>query len=398
MVLEVEIYRRLKNFELNLSFSAERGCLGILGASGCGKSMTLKTIAGIIHPDRGRIALFDAAGGDERNQERTCVFFDKEKKICLPPQRRRVGYLFQNYALFPNMTVAENILVGLEGRTAGEGDIPGGTEGRSAKEGNPGKLVGRRLNKEEKQRRLARLVEQFCLQGLEGRYPAQLSGGQQQRTALARILGYEPEVLLLDEPFSAMDAFLREGLRLELSRVLEEFSGISVLVTHDRDEAYQLCSHLLLMDQGKLLASGRTRDIFKHPGSCQAARLTGCKNISRIVRLGRHRVRALDWRGLELTTEEEVEERHCAVGIRAHDLEGLSDAQARDWEGNVRGNLIPVGNLSVSEMPFTWQITLENGLWWKKEKTIHTHDAAGIIPSWLRVDPSAVLLLEDNIR
>lgn len=385
MVLEAEIYRRLKNFELNLSFTAGKGCLGILGASGCGKSMTLKTIAGIIHPDRGRIALSAVDEEEAGGREKTCVLFDKEKKICLPPQRRRVGYLFQNYALFPNMTVAENILVGLEGRDAKAGNTPV-------------RLDERRYNKEDKRRRLSQLVEQFCLQGLEGRYPAQLSGGQQQRTALARILGYEPEVLLLDEPFSAMDAFLREGLRLELSRVLQNFSGISLLVTHDRDEAYMLCSHLLLMDQGKILVSGKTREIFKNPGSCQAARLTGCKNISRIFRLGKHRVRALDWDGLELTTEQEVEEKHCAVGIRAHDLTGLSDAQARDWEGNLRGNLIPAGKLSISEMPFTWQITLENGLWWKKEKTIHTHDTAGIIPSWLRVDPSAVLLLEDEVQ
>lgn len=370
MVLEAEIYRNLKKFELNLSFFAEKGCLGILGASGCGKSMTLKSIAGIVKPDRGRI-LLRGEDGEER------VLFDGRRKICLPPQKRRVGYLFQHYALFPNMTVAQNLMAGLEGRQAG---------GRE----------GRRLAKEEKKKRLEELVEQFRLGGLEKSYPGQLSGGQQQRTALARILAYEPEVLLLDEPFSAMDAFLREGLRLELAKMLEKFSGISIMVTHDRDEAFQLCSHLLLMDGGRLLAAGETREIFRHPGSCQAARLTGCKNISRIQRLEKHRVRALDWNGLELTTEEAVEERHAAVGIRAHDLEGLSAARAEEWKEDIRRNIIPVGNPSVSEMPFEWYITLENGLWWKKEKTMYTHDAAGSIPAWLQVEPSAVLLLEDK--
>ena len=111
MKLDVEIYRCLRDFTLDLSFSAGEGCLGILGASGCGKSMTLKSIAGIIRPDRGRIVL----SGEEDS-----VLFDAEKSICVPPQKRQVGYLFQHYALFPHMTVEENILVGLEGREAAE--------------------------------------------------------------------------------------------------------------------------------------------------------------------------------------------------------------------------------------------------------------------------------------
>ncbi len=126
---------------------------------------------------------------------------------------RRVGYLFQNYALFPNMSVEENIAAGLKGM-------------------------------EKKKAKVGEMIERFRLTGLEKRYPGQLSGGQQQRVALARILAYEPEALLLDEPFSAMDTYLREGLRLELSKVLADYDGVSVMVTHDRDEAFQLCKIL----------------------------------------------------------------------------------------------------------------------------------------------------------
>lgn len=207
--LGVEIKKKLKEFDLDISFSAGKGCLGILGPSGCGKSMTLKSIAGIVTPDSGRIALQyakgEAAGGR--------VLYDSALKINEKPQMRRVGYLFQNYALFPNMSVEENIAAGLKGM-------------------------------EKKKAKVGEMIERFRLTGLEKRYPGQLSGGQQQRVALARILAYEPEALLLDEPFSAMDTYLREGLRLELSKVLADYDGVSVMVTHDRDEAFQLCKIL----------------------------------------------------------------------------------------------------------------------------------------------------------
>ena len=358
--LEVGIQKKLKGFDLTMDFEAEVGCLGILGPSGCGKSMTLKSIAGIVTPDAGRIALQFAHG------EAACgrVLYDKERKINLPPQERRVGYLFQNYALFPNMTVEQNITAGLTGKF----------------------FQKKGMNAQKRAEIAHAMIERFRLDGLEKRYPTQLSGGQQQRVALARILAYEPEVLLLDEPFSAMDSYLREGLRLELLRVMEDFGGIAILVTHDRDEAYQLCSHLLLMDQGEVIKAGRTREIFQNPGTTQAARLTGCKNISKIERLNPHRVRALDWGGLELVTKEPVSEDISFVGIRAHDLEPVgADA--------VGENLIPVGKAQISEMPFEWYVTLENGLWWKVEKTIHTHDAVGVVPEKLRIAPEALLLL-----
>lgn len=347
--LTVDIRKKLREFELQVQFQSGTSCLGILGPSGCGKSMTLKSIAGIVEPDSGSIVL------DGR------FLYDSSQKLNLKPQKRRVGYLFQNYALFPNMTVEENILTGLR--------------------------AGKRYEEAQQKKRVSEMIERFRLSGLEKRYPAQLSGGQQQRVALARILAYEPEALLLDEPFSAMDTYLRERLRLELSNVLSEYQGASVMVTHDRDEAYQLCDHLLLFSKGQVIAAGKTTDIFQNPGTCEAARLTGCKNISRIEKIGEYQVRALDWDNLELTTKEAVTDEITAVGIRAHDFEPVSEAEGI--------NHIPVEHPNITEMPFEWYITLKNGLWWKIGKTIHTHTAEGLIPNYLRVAPEAILLLRE---
>ena len=352
--LNVEIKRRLRDFSLDISFLAGSGCLGILGPSGCGKSMTLKSIAGIVTPDSGRIIV------NNRNGER--ILYDSESRCDLVPQKRKVGYLFQNYALFPNLTVTDNIAAGI-------------------------------IHREDREQQVRAMINRFRLEGLEDCYPRQLSGGQQQRVALARILAYEPDVLLLDEPFSAMDAYLREGLRLELAEVLAGYQGVTVMVTHDRDEVYQLCDRLLLMDQGQVLAAGLTRELFEAPGTCQAARLTGCKNISRIERTGRYRIRALDWGRIELTTAQPVDDSVSAVGIRAHDFEPLTAAAAAAWQEKPDGNLIRAGRTVVSEMPFEWYVTLENGLWWKTEKTIRTHDRSILEAEWLRIDPSAILLL-----
>ena len=376
LLLEADIERRLKNFSLDIQFSLEKGCLGILGPSGCGKSMTLKSIAGIVTPDKGRIALQYAKGEAATGR----VFYDSSLKINEKPQKRRVGYLFQNYALFPNMTVEENIMMGLK---ALEGS-KGGSRTRSF------------FSASDRKRRVGEMIERFRLQGLEKRYPAQLSGGQQQRVALARILAYEPEVLLLDEPFSAMDTYLREGLRLELSQVLSTYDGLSILVTHDRDEAYQLCGNLLLMEKGHVLGMGGTREMFQNPRTVEAARLTGCKNISKIERIGERKIRAMDWGGLELVTEKPIDDTMQAVGIRAHDFIPLSEVEAALWQGRPEANLVPTGNVRISEMPFEWYVTLENGLWWKIEKNIHSHSAAGVVPPWLRIEPSALLMLSED--
>ena len=240
MSLQVEIYKKLGDFTLDAAFETYGGVLGMLGASGCGKSITLKCIAGIETPDRGRIVLDGV------------TLFDSEQKINLPPQKRQVGYLFQNYALFPNMTVRQNILCGL----------------------------CREKDKARRQAELEQVLELLQLQGLEQHRPAQLSGGQQQRVALARILVNKPRLLMLDEPFSALDSHRREKLQLQMREMLAGFGCDVLMVTHSRDEAYHMCRRVAVMDSGRLLAVKDTKELFADPGSIRAALLTGCKNIA----------------------------------------------------------------------------------------------------------------------
>ena len=277
MSLTVRISKDFGSFKLDVDFTAENGVTSLLGASGCGKSMTLKCIAGIEKPDEGRIELDGT------------VLFDTEKRINLPPQRRQVGYLFQNYALFPNMTVRQNILCGLCREKDG-----------SARE-----------------KRLAEALRMMQLEGLENHRPSQLSGGQQQRTALARILVSDPKLLLLDEPFSALDGHLRDSLKIELRDLLKSYGREVLMVTHDRSEAYNMSERIAVMDKGRLLCVKPTKELFADPGSVQAAILTGCKNIAPARRLDAHTAEVPDW-GVRLTTKQEIREGLCAVGIRAH--------------------------------------------------------------------------------
>ena len=339
-LLKVDIHKELKEFDLDVDFELKKGCLGILGPSGCGKSMTLKSIAGIVTPDNGIISLT----ADEET-----TYFNSKQKINLKPQKRNVGYLFQNYALFPNMTVEDNIAVGV-------------SKGNS--------------------KTVSEMIKRFHLEGLEKRYPRQLSGGQQQRVALARILAYGPDVILLDEPFSAMDTFLKEQLRLELVNSLKDFDGFSVLVTHDRDEAFQFCDELIILDKGKIIAKGETHQIFEDPKKVEVARLTGCKNISKIEVLDDYHVKSLDW-GIILEVSQRISSDITHIGIRAHDFSSAN-------KDNV--NAFDTKDSTLLEMPFEWEITLANGLWWKKEKGIHEHEF--VIPEHLRVDPKNIILLE----
>ena len=213
MALSVDIEKNLGSFRLRSRFETGDETLALCGASGCGKSMTLKCIAGILRPDKGKIVL----------NGRT--LFDSEKHIDLPPQKRRVGYLFQQYALFPNLTVEQNIAVALKGRS-----------------------------KEERGRIVAEKVRAFHLEGLEKHRPAQLSGGQQQRTALARIMASEPEILLLDEPFSALDSELRFHMENEVRQAIRDFRQSVILVTHNRGEAYRLADRIASMEKGAILS------------------------------------------------------------------------------------------------------------------------------------------------
>lgn len=277
MPVEICIKKTAGNFHLNVKFQGQSRRIGILGASGCGKSMTLKCIAGIEKPEEGLIRI------DGR------TFFDSAGHKNLKPQERNIGFLFQNYALFPTMTVAQNIEAGLKGTKA------------------------------EKRNRVKEMIERFQLTGFEQHLPSQLSGGQQQRVALARIMAYEPDVLLLDEPFSASDLYLRDQLQRELTEMLEDYQGTAILVSHSRDEIYRFSQELLVMDQGQGVIYNKTKDIFANPVYEKAARLTGCKNFSSIRKIDQHTIAAVDW-GIRLRLNHPVSEDVTCVGYRAHDF------------------------------------------------------------------------------
>ena len=340
MSLEVNIEKKLDGFTLRAAFTAGNTSTALLGASGCGKSMTLRCIAGIVKPDRGRIVL------DGR------VLFDSAQHIDLPPQQRGVGLLFQNYALFPNMTVEQNILCGL------------------------------------KTEYLALLTRQLGLTALLQRQPTQLSGGQQQRAALARILVGKPRILMLDEPFSALDSYLREEVEGEVGSLLANFAGTALLVTHNRDEAYRLCKEMIVLNEGQVLCAGTTKAVFADPQSIAAARLTGCKNILPCTPLDSRTVRLDGW-GTTLRLTLPVPAGCTAVGIRAHDFTPCAaDAP----------NAIPVKAVSTSENPFDWNLicTSPEGtaqLWWKVGKT-SLSAAAPEPPQYLCAAPESIMPLK----
>ena len=286
----VHIKKRLGKFHLESDFEAGHEILALLGASGCGKSMTLKCIAGIETPDSGYIEL----GGR--------VLFDSQRRINLSPQKRRVGYLFQQFALFPNMTVAQNIAAGAHDKPRAE----------------------RKALVEEK-------VAMLRLEGLEDKKPRQLSGGQQQRVALARILAGDPAAILLDEPFAALDSYLKWQLEQELSRVLRAFPGPCIWVSHDRDEVYRNCQRMCIMEAGKTDPPRDKHLVFADPVTHSAARLTGCKNYVEARAAGPTSVFLPPW-NLTLEAGRPVPQDIAWAGLRVHSLmrlEGDGEEQNR---------------------------------------------------------------------
>lgn len=351
MAIEVSIIKKLKNFTLDVDLKTEKGVMGILGASGCGKSMTLKCIAGIEKPDAGIIRIDGQA------------VFDSSRNINIPPQKRKTGYLFQNYALFPTMTVEQNIAAVLNGK------------------------------KQEKQAEIQKQITRFRLEGLEKRFPSQLSGGQQQRAALARIFAYEPEILLLDEPFSALDCHLKDHMQRQMKRVLDVYNGNVIFVSHSRDEIYHFCSGLAVMSNGRILLNGETRLVFKAPVCVEAARLTGCKNISAAVRVDDFHIYAKDW-DLVLKLNEKTSGQIQYVGIRAHDLAAAENAEEE--------NAFPVQLDEIMEAPFEMQYLIKHKgsdaggvLWWKKPKSSGLEDAAERFPDYIKLPSEALMLLRE---
>jgi len=314
MALEVDIAKTLSEFTLQATFTAGKAPLSILGASGAGKTMLLRCIAGLATPDRGRMAL----DGE--------VFFDSERRVNLPAQERRLGLLFQHYALFPHRTVEENVAFGLAGKPPGE-----------------------------KRGRVARLLARTHCAGLEQRFPRELSGGEQQRVALARALAIEPRALLLDEPLAALDTHLRSQIEALLQETIASGERPTLLVTHNMEEAYRLGAELMVLSRGRVAAMGPKEEVFRHPPSREVAQLTGCKNLSRARAISKNEVEALDW-GCRLRLEQKMEPAPEFVGIRAHHIDyveaggGVEDTDSRGQAPN--DNVFPCWLVRTSETPF----------------------------------------------
>lgn len=379
MSLQVHIRKKLGDFLLEADFEQEEGCMGLLGASGCGKSMTLKCIAGIETPDEGQICLDGQ------------VLFDSGKRINRKPQKRQVGFLFQNYALFPTMTVEENIGCGVRDRS-----------------------MRKRIVREQ--------IERFQLQGLEKLKPFQLSGGQQQRTALARMLAGSPRLLFLDEPFSALDSFLRDQMHREMREILKEFQGKTLLVSHSREEIFKFCDTVTVMEKGRTVMTRGTRELFASPGLVSAARLTGLKNISPYRKIGDGQVLATDWNvKLQLPIKKGQEDssqileygrfpERGFIGIRGHHILAVENPDSviigKDHltgNGRKEWNIYRPVLEDVQEAPFEDIYLLRNRmggdekpLWWMQPRNSFSENSRRRLPAALYFPPEALMILQDT--
>ena len=346
--LYADIHRKIGEFDLNVLIESDASRVGILGESGSGKSMTLKSIAGIEAVDSGHIEV----GGR--------VLYDSAERIELKPQKRNVGYMFQNYALFPTMSVLKNVMAGL------------------------GKAT------EENRSKAADMLRRFRMDGFENRLPGELSGGQQQRVALARIMVTEPALILLDEPFSALDSYLRDRMQVEMTEMLEDYIGQVVMVSHSRDELYRFSEELFILSEGSVIRHGETKTVFREPRCEKAARLTGCKNISRARRIDEHEAEASDW-GVTLRLDREVPGTVRYIGCRAHCFEPV-------W-GQRQENCVKFDLLRVDDLPFEKNYYIRTAdkdapLCWFVQGEEQKVIAEKGLPDYLKLAEDDILLLE----
>lgn len=352
MSLVVNIQKKYKGFQLDVAFECNNTSLGLLGASGCGKSLTLKCIAGIETPDCGKIILNNR------------ILFDSERGINLTAQQRNVGILFQNYALFPHMTVKSNIEIGIR-------------------------------SKKEKQRKLAELAQIFRLEGMLNKYPSELSGGEQQRVALARSIALEPELLMLDEPFHALDSYLKEQLQQELSKMLLRYQGKIIMVSHSRYELYYFCKYIAVVNNGKIIENGSREELFRRPTKLSSARLTGCRNISRAEKVSDYLVKALDWNTM-IHTNQFVQQEINYIGIRSHNIKA--------GVGTEKENLLAVDLAELSEGPYECHLFLKSknnisgqcNICWTVPKQQWYKSLQGKLPGYISFPKEDILLLRDD--
>ena len=296
--IHIDARKHRPGFDLDVNLDLPKsGVTVVLGASGSGKTTLLRLIAGLEKPDSGHIKVGNA------------VWADTDARICRPPQQRRVGVVFQDYALFPHMTVAANVGFGLP------------RAGREA-------LV-------------ADWLRRLHLQEQAQRYPHQLSGGQSQRVALARALATEPDLLLLDEPFSALDTDLRRHLRDQLLEVVADLQQPVLMVTHDLEEARYLANNIGVMVAGRVRRFGPTREVFDDPQTVEVARAMGWRNLLPVHIIEQTTVRGR-WGSITLEREPDIDTAWLAIRPEhlrpvTQEVDGLDASVARITElGSIR--------------------------------------------------------------
>lgn len=343
MGLSVDIKKRFKDFELSVKIETDYNVTAILGASGSGKSLTLKCIAGIETPDEGVIRFNDE------------IWFDSNAKINIPPQKRKLGYLFQDYSLFPHMTVLENIEI------------------QSIKTLDDA------------------YFKRFHVSEILDKYPSQLSGGEKQRVAMARMLATEPSLILLDEPFSALDSHLKFQIENEIEEILSNFSVQTIFVSHSRDEVYRLCDGVSAISNGRLEDVYDRDDFFNNPRTKAAAILSGCKNITNAVRKSDNTLYLPKW-NVELTTTPKIDFDEGFVGIRAHAICPLNDSANEV-------NVFDVDEYKVTEDLFEWNIFFKckgatEYILWRVSKTVWKN-GLDEVPASFTINEDGIMLFKD---
>lgn len=311
--------KQLDNFMLSVDMELTDEIVSVIGMSGSGKSMTLKCIAGIETPDTGFISLNDR------------VLYDSKNRINLHPGKRRVGYLFQDYALFPTMTVMENICI----------------------------AMGHRDEKKVKV-----WLKRYGLDGMADTYPDHLSGGQRQRVAMLRMLAAKPECILLDEPFSALDEHVKRSMESELMEMLSDFHNPVIFVSHNRDEVYRLAERIGSIESGMLSAVRDKKDFFMRPMSVEQALLVGCNNISQVKWQDKHHVLAVEWDSVFEVTDEQIEQlamdtdNISHIGVFPQDII-ISASKAKSVLAYNNKNIIRIKDYKIVEELKTWEVSCE---------------------------------------
>ena len=325
----------------NISFTVDNGeFIAIVGPSGCGKSTLLSMLSGLIEPDEGEIII----DGVPRTNSGAGI-----------------GYMLQRDHLFEWRTILSNAELGLE--------------------------IQKKLNDSSK-KKLHEMLNTYGLEAFKNARPSELSGGMRQRAALVRTLALEPDLLLLDEPFSALDYYLKEKLQLEQLEELRNYDGDVLLVTHSRDEIYRFCSTIHVINEGEIVVSGAVKDVFKEPETVSAAKLTGCKNILDIKYVDAHTFYVPNWDIQVIIRDREVPKDTPFIGIRAHYFTAAHESE--------KENVMECRLKQILDDPFEVTLILENDLWWKIPKERWKDDMKEQVPERLVVPEESIFFLKDR--